>query len=154
MGYMDYVELVSVFDAVNLNIPVPFKAGDIIEFDGFPFGPRFRALILKVGDNRDCCCVQGLALNEEGRWTVGAVKHGHVGPQYYPMESLLYSARPYIGELDDKEKVINEISQIIAGKEEIGGKIWSTLTNNGVHGMSENDLRNALRDWLLQKSTE
>ena len=41
----------------DLNISVPYKAGDILECDGFPFGPQFHILIVDIGDNHDCCCV-------------------------------------------------------------------------------------------------
>ena len=47
-------------DSENLNIPVPFKVGDILTIDCRPFAELRRVLIIGVGDNRDCCSLQGL----------------------------------------------------------------------------------------------
>ena len=80
---------------VNLNLPVPFKAGDIVECDGYPFTPKAKLLILDVGDNLDCCCLRAIHLGESGRWDVGAVKHGIIGYDQYPQLSPLYTLRTF-----------------------------------------------------------
>ncbi len=122
IGIFDYV------DAVNLNIPVPFKAGDIIECDGIPFGPPTHILILETGDNIDCCCLQGMSLDPEGKWVYGAVKHGHAQyHDYFPMISPLYSARIFDGEPDEGEELLFEIGKIIGGDEEKGRALWYEL---------------------------
>ncbi|MCR5339375.1 MAG: hypothetical protein K6E75_12555 [Lachnospiraceae bacterium] len=110
---IDHLDLDCVEDMIgggDLNLPVPFKAGDIVEIDGKPFGPSFRALILDIGDNSDCCCVQGLARNTEGLWNTGAVKHGMIGPQLYPQPSMLYTIERYFGPLDENDRILAEVS--------------------------------------------
>lgn len=113
----------------DLNLPVPFKAGDLLEFDGFPFGPKCHVLILDIGDNNDCCCVQGLAINEEGKWRCGAVKHGMISYDYFPKNSYLYSARIFEGELPENERVLLEIKDYIGGDaargKEVYEKVWA-----------------------------
>ena len=152
-GYIDRIDTFDSFEAQNLNIPVPFKAGDIMEFDCAPFGPRFHVLILKVGDNRDCCCVQGLAIHEKGEWSTGAVKHGMIEcfGSHYPYISLLYSARLFEGELDDKERIMCEISEYIGGNESKGRAFWNALlsfenkTKGHKNSYTEEELKNQCR---------
>ena len=122
--------IISSFDycrADNLNVPVPFKPGDIITYDGFPFGPKGHILIVEVGDNRDCCCLQGLSLDTDGKWIMGAVKHGSAQHYYFPRISPLFTAEIYNGEPEEKEKVMLDISKMIDGKEENGRKFWHAL---------------------------
>lgn len=111
----------------NLNLPVPYTPGDILECDGFPFGPKFRMLIVDIGDNHDCCCVQGLALNEEGLWECGAVKHGMVSYSYSPKISYLYTAEIYQGQLTERETVLKNLSDYIGGDEKRGQEIYDKV---------------------------
>lgn len=113
--------------AGDLNIPVPYKAGDILECDGFPFGPKIHMLIVDIGDNHDCCCVQGLALNEEGLWECGAVKHGMVSYNYSPKISYLYTAEIYQGQLMGREKVLKNLSDYIGGDAKRGQEIYDKI---------------------------
>ena len=117
---IDVIEAYDYYWGENLNFPVPFKAGDLLQFDGVPFGPKCHVLIVDIGGNNDCCCVQGLALDEEGKWAYGAVKHGMVSFSYFPKISYLYRARLYDGELDEKEKILLEIRDFIGGDEKKG----------------------------------
>ena len=48
------------WSGLSLNLPVPFRPGDILTVDCRPFAGPGRCLVLEVGDNRDCCCVQVL----------------------------------------------------------------------------------------------
>ena len=113
----------------DLRLPVPFNAGDLLEADGYPYGPKFRMMILEVGDNEDCCCVQGLAKNSEGRWESGAVKHGQVSFSYYPKISSLYSVKRFSGQLTDGESILYKVRDYISGKEENGKKLNDNLYN-------------------------
>ena len=111
----------------ELRLPVPFKAGDILEVDGYPFGPKFRMLILEVGDNIDCCCLQGLAKDEKGRWDYGAVKHGSISWDYIPRLPYLYTAKYFEGKLSKNESILYRVSECIGGDEERGYQVWNKL---------------------------
>ena len=124
---IENIESLNLFFLGDLRLPVPFKAGDILEADGYPYGPKFRMIILEVGDNEDCCCVQGLAKNSEGRWESGAVKHGHVSFSYYPKTSSLYSVKVFTGQLADDESILYRVRDYISGKEENGRKLNDNL---------------------------
>ncbi len=124
----------------DLNLPVPFKAGDILEVDGFPFGPRFRTLVLSVGDNWDCCCVQALALNEDGKWEMGAFKHAMVSYRYSPKFAYLYTARKYAGELPDDERILGRIKEYIDG-DVFKGDVYHSILFGGCYTEAELDDR-------------
>ena len=68
----------SYLDA-DLNLPIPFKPGDIVALDCRPFAPVKPALLLEVSD--DCCGVQML-FEHDGMlnmdvYDTAALKHGH-----------------------------------------------------------------------------
>ena len=139
----DFREDYGHFRAENLNLPVPFRAGDILECDGFPFGPKFRMLILTINDNCDCCCVQGLYLDECGKWNCGAVKHGAVSYDYSPKPSFLYRSKIYTGELSEEENVLQLVSEYLHGDEEKGRDLYDrivfgSLTSNELRYIIEN----------------
>ena len=76
----------------ELNIPVHYKPGDILMADAYPFGPKEKFVMLEIGDNQDCCCLQALSRKQDGTRDVGAVKHGMIGDMIYP-RYLLYMLR-------------------------------------------------------------
>lgn len=62
----------------NLNLPTPFRAGDILHVDCRPFAPK---TIVTVTDNRsvfDCCNPQCEYTGENGEKEQGALKHSHI----------------------------------------------------------------------------
>lgn len=62
----------------NLNLPTPFRAGDILHVDCRPFAPK---TIVTVTDNRyefDCCNPQCEYTGENGAKKQGALKHSHI----------------------------------------------------------------------------
>jgi hypothetical protein len=126
--YSDYMKHISFYMSSNLNLPVPFKPGDIVEVDEYPYGPQYRMLIIMVGDNWDCCCVQGIARNKDGLWDLGAVKHGMVGLQNYPQLSPLYTIKTYHGEYTEDEKILLEAQAYLNGDERKGEKLQEVMS--------------------------
>ena len=62
----------------DLNLPTPFRAGDILHVDCRPFAPK---TIVTVTDNRsefDCCNPQCKYTGENGEKKCGALKHSHI----------------------------------------------------------------------------
>ncbi len=89
----------------DLNLPVPFRAGDIIEVVDLPFTDKRHALILFIGDNCDCCCVQEVHM-QNGVLRQRALKHGDIMDSEGAFtNSALYSAKRVTEALDlDKEE--------------------------------------------------
>jgi len=114
----------------DLNLSVPFKAGDIVETNGYPFTPQKRILIVSVGDNIDCCCLQSLYSNEEGKWNISAVKHGWYGFEQFYKLSALYTMKKYHGSLGEDEVLLNAVSMFIAGDEERGEAVVDKFIDN------------------------
>lgn len=98
------------FGGVNLNLPVPYRPGDILEIDCSPYtdGPRYCRLT-KVGN--DCCGIQCVYPDEDGKLRSGALKHGNYFASPYRLPqylSPLYHAKKYTGKLPEKYRIINQ----------------------------------------------
>lgn len=110
----------------DLNLPVPFHAGDIVTVDCRPFAPVGHAVILEVGDNRDCCCLQALFRKSDGIWDIGAVKHGHIVPSFSQI-SPLYRLASFHGQLTEKEHLLEKVSRYVNANEERGAALWNHI---------------------------
>lgn len=110
---------------------------DVLEIDRFPFGPKIKILIIQVGDNLDCCCLQALSKTEEGLWHLGAVKHGMIGYHIFPQLSPLYFAKKWEGDLQDSDgKIILEVQKYLNGDDEKGEKLLEKF----MHDMTDEEL--------------
>lgn len=80
------------FQSTDLNLPVPFKVGDIVNIDCRPFAPVRQVKITDIGDNQDCCSLQTEYYDEkEKKYKTGDVINCSVFPNgYLPLLSPLY----------------------------------------------------------------
>lgn len=116
----------------DLYLPVPFHPGDIVTVDCRPFAPVEHAVILEVGDNRDCCCLQAMFREYDGTWATGAVKHGHIFPGFYsPGISPLYRIAAFHGELPEEERLLEKVSRYLDGDEGRGAALWKSINFPG-----------------------
>lgn len=114
----------------DVNLPVPFHAGDIVTIDCRPYRDVRHVVILEVGDNRDCCCLQALHYAGSGTWNIGAVKHGHVFPSgRSPALSPLYRLASFHGQLPEEERLLEQVSRHINGEEKRGSALWNYIFN-------------------------
>lgn len=111
----------------DLNLPVPFHAGDIVTVDCRPFEPVRHVVILEIGDNCDCCCLQALHRKGDGIWDIGAVKHGHVFPTHPAGFSPLYRMETFHGQLPEEERLLEKVSRYINGDESRGAALWKYI---------------------------
>ncbi len=118
-----------VADSMNLNLPTPFKPGDIVITDSLPFAPQKLAVITEIMDNRDCCSLQAISRNHKNEYTFGAVKHGRIygGDNASIAYSPLYHIEKFTGELPAEDQFLSNISRYINGKEEKGRRLWEKL---------------------------
>lgn len=94
----------------DLNLSVPFQAGDIVTLDCSPFAEPCHMLILNAENNLDCCGLRGVFTDEDGRLYIDSVKHGHCFPMHYRSRlSPLYRMSLYFGPLPENEKVLKQI---------------------------------------------
>ena len=112
-----------------LNIPVPFKTGDIIFVDEAPFSTSFHSLIVDIGDNKDCCCIQAVAKDDHGLWHMGALKHDDIGPRSFPWKLTLYVSSLYDGELPEEEKLLKKASDILKAHPEYSQEFMYRMRN-------------------------
>ncbi len=110
---------------IDLNLPVPYHPGDIVEVDCLPFAPVRHVLLLEVGD--DCCGVSCLYRTNDGRWDTGALKHGHFMESYTPMLSPLYRIASYDGPLPTEEQLLRKVRAYLNGSAEKVRQLWDSF---------------------------
>lgn len=118
------------------NLPVPFQPGDIILADCRPFSKERRVIILEIGDNSDCCCVQCLYFLPNGKVGCGALKHNHFHDfRENSHISGLYRARCWSEELPESEAPFAILSKAIKAKPTLGRKIgnWMYFNRTNSH---------------------
>lgn len=125
----------------ELNVPTPFKVGDVVEFDGYPFAQKRFSFILNTGDNQDCCSLWNLYWVGPRTWKTGAVKHGRVG---YVLRNdfivpPLYNAKRYDGVLPSTFKIFYEIKQAFGDDERKYKKLDSFVSARGI---TEDEIQN------------
>lgn len=106
----------------DLNVPVPFHPGDIIRCDGGPTCDEVTAVILRTGDNRDCCSLVALCKRENGMLEAEPVKHSCM---FYTADTKiyippLYTARCINNELGNENIALKHISKFVNGDEDRG----------------------------------
>lgn len=129
--------------STNLNLPIPFHPGDFVRLDCAPFAFRANTVILEVGDNRDCCCVQAMFREKNGNWSAGALKHSHVFPNHYtPLLSPLYRLSSIRREdLAEDEKILEEVSRFVSGSDKRGYALWMEVAYKPASGLPEAEIR-------------
>lgn len=120
-------------NCIDLNISIPFKAGDVVVADGRPFCEPKPVLLLEVSD--DCCGVWALYKKTDGSVDTGAVKHGTVYDAGRDvMLSPLYRMRKYEGEpdCDGVKMVLEELGRVIANTKDAETEEEEKLTVLGM----------------------
>ena len=131
-------------DGQHLNLPIPFCAGDIVRVDCRPFQPEHPAVLLEVGDNTDCCCVQALCRGQNGTWTIGALKHGNLFSNATCFLSPLYRLEVCPKPLPESDCLLQSIQDFIAGDEKRGRLLWERLRR--LDTRTDAEIRLALAD--------
>lgn len=136
----------------ELNVPTPFKVGDVVEFDGYPFAQKRFSLILSTGDNQDCCSLWNLYWADPRTWKTGAVKHGDVGYILRGNEffvSPLYNAKRYDGVLPSTFKIFHEIKQVFGDDEQ---KYYELDSFVSARGITEDEIQNFINSEVVKKT--
>lgn len=121
------------FGRSDLNVPAPYKPGDILCIDCRPYTPLpFYCLLLQVRSG--CCGMWCLFPNLDGSIGQGALIHGHYYAQEYDFAmsgylSPLYRARPFTGELPENCRFMKRLSKKIHADPAYGDKIDEVICN-------------------------
>ena len=117
----------------ELRVKVPFKPGDILEIDRYPFGPKIHVLTINIGDNVDCCSFQVLSYDvDENNWYIGGARHDNIGNLVHTNISPLFSTKIYHGKLNDDEKFMIKLGDYIKKNPHLIDKIWSYISLNNM----------------------
>ena len=66
-------------NSTNLWLPVPYKEGDAVEINTYPFGPKQPAFITDI----DGDWIDAVVKNHKGEWIEGGIVHGFLGRSIY-----------------------------------------------------------------------
>ena len=132
----------------DLRLPVPFKQGDIITCDGGPTGNVTLAVILRTGDNRDCCSLTGLMKRKDGFLEYGTIKHT---TSFYDFESKVLVPPLFSASLVTEGNLKNEaelkrISDFVKGDEDRG-----YIIEMAVKRLSEEEITDK---WIREREKE
>lgn len=130
-----YDRYAGAFHEGELNIPVPYKPGDILYIDCRPYTPEpFYCLLTEVGSG--CCDVWCLFPNPDGSIGHGALKHGHYHSSEYDffeeILSPLYRARLFHGELPKNCLFMKKLSEKLYADPGYGKTIFQVLYDLGI----------------------
>ncbi|MDO4488148.1 MAG: hypothetical protein Q4B67_03575 [Eubacteriales bacterium] len=110
----DFYSWKCLFGSSDLNLPVPFNAGDIVTIDCRPFADPQNLLITDARDRYDCCGLRGAFCDEDGNLHIDSVKHGHCFPKLYRSRlSPLYRMKVSTEPLKENEKRLERIQQVM-----------------------------------------
>jgi len=91
--------------------PIPFDFGDIITIDMRPYYDKLNGVIVRIGDNHDCCSIACVYTDEDGYLYCSTLKHDLHG--VLTKVSPLYRAKRFVGELPENEIALKSISESI-----------------------------------------
>ncbi|GHV41805.1 hypothetical protein FACS189490_09420 [Clostridia bacterium] len=100
--------------------------GDIVTIDISPYVEPFHAVIVTVGDNRDCCCVQAAWVNGRGVIDVAALKHNLF---FMLTLSPLYRLARFGGELPEREAPLYALSEELYAAPEAAEAVYEKLAD-------------------------
>ena len=126
-------------NSVELNLPMPFSAGDIVTLDCMPFAPIKHALLLYV-DNVDCCGVRMLYRDIDGLWKDAALKHGHGWGRYSPMLSPLCRLSSFDNTLPEDEKLLKKIQSELNYDAQKSHKLSDMMLKTDSNGLNDEEL--------------
>ena len=145
----------------DLNLPTPFKLGDIVLLDCLPYKYPKNVVILDCGDDPyECCLPCALYYDYKDKtWKTGAVKHKNVfGGGSRPPLSPLYRidyADPLLCHSSDEEKeIMRAVSKYINGSEEKARELFEYIFNFGSEGKNRSGygaITEELKDYLNVK---
>lgn len=140
----------------DLNLPIPFQPGDIIEAHSLPISRRRRALILEVNDNWDCCAVQHIYVGDDGSLRLNALKHGHLFEDSWVDNSPLYTIKKYAGVLEEGEEALALIQSYMKKRPEIDRnlELWDAIKYIEEQNIPPSEITEALLDSLVEKMRE
>ena len=118
------------FSGMSLNLPTPFKVGDILEVAATPFAPKKKVLVISNSPNKDCCHPCCLFFGKESL-QVGALKHSHIYKEFVDKNiSPLFVATIFKGELKDSEMVFKVVSDYVKVAPAKGEEIFELMLEN------------------------
>lgn len=117
-----------MYDLDHMDLPVPFKSGDIIKVDSAPFAPVRAAVIIEEKQEPSSSCSPWVAyVDEFGDLDAGALKHKAVTRKTFKNDrdvpSPLYRPELYTGELPEDEQILLKVSEAYKNNPALGDDV-------------------------------
>ncbi len=135
----------------DVNVRVPYQAGDMVLVDMSPFVAPFPAVIAEAEreDYTDCCFPQIVYINEHGKVDCGALKHI---PYRYPRISPLLRLKLYDYPVEGRHAPLQELSRVIKGCPKKGGRLVERIRQEkDGHGKLPGVCWSLLKAWNILK---
>ena len=116
-------------NSISPYISIPFKKGDMVYVDCYPFAPIKVAVLLEDGfnkDGRNKCCTSILYQMHDGSWMSGDIFHG-VWKPHYPELSPLYRLKTFDDILGEDEDFLLTVQKFVRGNNKNGEKLSRKL---------------------------
>lgn len=139
----------------DVNLPIPFLAGDIVEVHELPFARKRHVILLDIDDNCDCCAVWQAYVTEDGFIRANAFKHGHVFDKCWWTTSPLFRVKKFQGTLDSDEEVLYRIKEFMKKIPETDRRnqlfeIFEYISDNDIHSRAiTEEYLNSVREKVL-----
>ena len=132
---------------MDLDVPTPYKPGDIVRVDCMPFGPPFHAVITEADHQYDDCFPQILfKVPFTDKWQLQALKHKRFYKDaemhsYEPALSPLYRIRKVReDELTKDDELLVRFSKELGGSEEKARAFWEAWNKRSGEEKSEEEV--------------
>ncbi|WP_028236451.1 hypothetical protein [Pseudobutyrivibrio sp. MD2005] len=133
----------SVFQFANsimLQLPLPYKPGDIVAIDTWPLGPTQPAIIYNIADNGRI--VELITKNYQGKWFNGSLFSGSFGrwKGQFDWISPLYNIKKWQEPLGEDDEVYKTIISFVKGNAGNGEKLSKALDEIEISDLTSPDV--------------
>ncbi len=124
-------------NSIFLQLPIPYRPGDAIEINTYPFGPIQKAIIYEILDGGRI--VEMITRDYKGNWISTGLFCGHFGRfvEQTDYTSPLYRICRAIANDEEEKEVFKYIWEYVADDNDNGERLFQAVTKKGKYSTEE-----------------
>ena len=124
-------------NSIFLQLPIPYRPGDVIEINTYPFGPSQKAIIYEILDGGRI--VEIITRDYKGNWISTGLFCGHFGRfvEQTDYTSPLYRICSATTNDEEEKEVYKYVSEYVADNNENGERLFQAVTKKGKYSTGE-----------------